>query len=91
MVIPFVIKLYAWNSTFKYIKKKHGQDVTNIVRSYESLNTKYIKAKADIKLVKSCIKENFIPTFAKVNFQIKNGSGKLKLRKAQIVMECEKA
>ena len=91
LVIPFIIKLYARNSTFKYIKKKYGQEVIKIVRSYESLTTKYINVKADIKLVKSCIKENVIPTFVKVNFHIKNGSGKLKLRIAQIVMECEMA
>ena len=91
LVIPFIIKLYARNSTFKYIKKKYGQDVIKIVRSCESLNTKYIKVKADRKLVKSCIKENFIPTFVKVNFHIKNGRGKLKLRITQIVMECEMA
>ena len=85
LVILFIIKLYARNNTFKYIKKKHGQDV----RSYESLKAKYMKVKADIKFVKSCKKENYIPTFAKVNLVINNGSGNLKLRIARIAMESE--
>ena len=48
-----------------------------------------MKVKADIKFVKFCKKENLIPTFAKVNLAIKNGSKKLKLRIARIVMESE--
>ena len=89
LVILFILKLYARNNTFKYIKEKHGQDVIKIVRSYESLKTRYMKVKADIKFVKSCKKENLTPTFAKVNLAIKNGSKKLKLRIARIVMESE--
>ena len=80
VVILFIIKLYARNNTFKYIKEKHGQDVIKIVRSYESLKTKYMKVKADIKFVKSCKKENLIPTFAKVNLAIKNGSKKIEVK-----------
>ena len=48
-----------------------------------------MKVKADIKFVKSCKKENHIPSFAKVNLVINYGSGKLKLRIARIVMESE--
>ena len=87
LVILFIIKLYARNNTFKYIKEKHGQDVIKIVRSYESLKTKYMKVKPDMEFVKSCKKENLKPTFAKVNLAIKNGSKKLKLRISRIVME----
>ena len=53
------------------------------------MRAKYTKVKADIKFVKSCKKENLIPTFSKVNLAIKNGSKKLKLRIARIVMESE--
>ena len=60
-----------------------------IVRSYESLKAKYMKFKAGIKFVTSCKKENLTQTFAKVNLVIKNGSGKLILRIARIVMESE--
>ena len=79
LVILFVIKLYAWNNTFKLIKKKHGQDIIMIVRSYESLKTKLMKVRADIKFIKSCKNENLIPTFSKVNLAIKSDSRKLKL------------
>ena len=79
LVILFVIKLYAWNNTFKLIEKKHGQDIIMIVRSYESLKTKLMKVRADIKFIKSCKNENLIPTFSKVNLAIKSDSRKLKL------------
>ena len=48
-----------------------------------------MKVKADIKFIKSCKKDNLIPSFAKVNLTIKNGNGKLKLRIARIAMESE--
>ena len=89
LVILFVIKLYAYNSIFKYIKRKHGQDIITLVRRYESLKTKYMKLQSDIKFIKSCKKENLIPTFAKVNLSIKNANRKLKLLIARIVMESE--
>ena len=50
-----------------------------IVRSYESLKTKLMKVRADIKFIKSCKNENLIPTFSKVNLAIKSDSKKLKL------------
>ena len=45
-----------------------------------------MKVQSDIK---SCKKENLIPTFAKVNLSIKNANRKLKLCIARIVMESE--
>ena len=84
LVILFIIKLYI----FTRIKKKDGQDVRKVVRSYESLMTKYMKVTADIKLIKLCNVEK-IPTFAKVNLFIKSGSRKSKLYFARLVMESE--
>ena len=89
LVILFVIKLYARNNTFQFIKKKHGQSIIMIVISYKSLKTKLMKAQADIKFIKSCKKKNLIPTFTKINLTIKNVSRKLKLRIARIIMESE--
>ena len=80
LVILFTIKSYARNSVFKYIKRKHGQDIIAPITSYESLKTKYMKVQSDIKLINSCKKESLIPTFAKVNLSIKNASRKLKSR-----------
>ena len=85
LVILFIIKLYV----FTRIKKKDGQDVRKVVRSYESLMTKYMKVTADIKLIKLCNVEKIIPTFAKVNLSIKSGSRKSKLYFARLVMESE--
>ena len=68
--ILFVIKLYANNSVFKYIERKHGQDIITVVKSYETLKTKYMKVQSDIKFIKPCKKECLIPAFAKVNVSI---------------------
>ena len=89
LVTLFIIKLYARNNVFKHIKKKHGQEIIRIVRSFENLKTKYVKVAADIRFIKSCRNENIIPTFAKVNLSLKHGTYKLQLRIARIVMETE--
>ena len=88
LVILFVIKLYSRN-IFTRIKKKLRQDVRELVRSYESLMTKYMKVTTDMKFIKFCKVEKIIPTFAKVNFSIRSGSRKLKLRIARLLMERE--
>ena len=89
LVILFIIKLYARNNVFKYIKKKHGQEIIRIVRSFENLKTKYVKVAVDIKSIKPCKNENIIPTFAKVNLSLKHGNYKLQLKIARIVMETQ--
>ena len=48
-----------------------------------------MKVIANIKFIKLCKVEKIIPTFSKVNFSIKRGSRKLKLRIARLVMESE--
>ena len=89
LVILLLIKLYARYDIFKFIKKKHGQNVTTVIRSLEQMQTKYMKLNADIKFIKSCKKENLIPTFAKVNVSIKSGSYKLKRQIARLIMNAE--
>ena len=81
LVIFLIIKLY------RRIKKKHGQGITKLVRSCESLMTKYMKITDDIKFMKLCKVEKIIVTFAKLNLSIKSGSQKLKLCIARLVME----
>ena len=88
LVILFIIKLYS-RIIFTRIKKKLRQDVRELVRSYESLMTKYMKVTTDMKFIKFCKVEKIIPTFAKVNFSIRSGSRKLKLRIARLLMERE--
>ena len=61
-------------TTFKYINKKHGQNVMKIVRTYESSKIKLMKVEADIQFIISFKKDNlsnFIPTLAKVTLAIK--------------------
>ena len=39
----FTIKLHSRKDVFKDIKKKHGKDISDVVRSFENLKTKYEK------------------------------------------------
>ena len=89
LAILFLIKLFPPKDIFKRIKKKHGQDMVIIVRSFEQLKTKYMKKVEDIKFIKSCKTANIIPTFANVNLSTQYGSYKLKKRIARIITENE--
>ena len=89
LVILFILKLYAQN-IFTRIKKRHGQDVKKLVRSYESMMEKHMKVTADIKFIKLYKVEKIIQTSSKVNLSIKSGSRKLKLCTARLVMESKK-
>ena len=51
------------------------------------IKTEYIKTQADIRFIKTCKTESLIPTFAKVNLTIKDGSLMLRKRITWIVME----
>ena len=48
-----------------------------------------MKTEADIHFIKTCKRENIIPTFAKVKLSIKHGSKKLHSKIARLVMETE--
>ena len=48
LVILFVIKLYARKDIFKYVKKKHGQDIITVIRSLEKTQREFMKVSADI-------------------------------------------
>ena len=89
LVILYIVQLYARNNIFKCIKKKHGQGILKIVKTFKNLKTKYVKVQAHIKFIKHCKSENIIPTFAKVNVSLKHSNHKLKSRIAKIVMEAE--
>ena len=52
--------------------------MVTIVRSFEQLETEYMKTVANIKVLKSCKTLNVIPTFANVNLSTQYGSYKLK-------------
>ena len=88
LVSLFVIKLCAENDIFKYVKKKHGQDIT-VVQSLKKMQRKFLKVKADIKYIKTRKEEQLTSTFAKVNISLKNANFKLKQKIATLIMKTE--
>ena len=84
-----ICKVNARNNIFKYIKKKHGHDLIKVVRDFKQKKTKFEKLVADIAFITLCKKPQLIPTFAKVNVSIRNGTYKLKRKIARLVMETE--
>ena len=74
-------------NVYKLIQKKQGQDLIKNVRIYEKFKTKSMKLKAGIIYIKSCKKDEPIPTFAKVNLAIKCRDFKIKKKITKLVME----
>ena len=66
LIILFPIKLYVRKDIFKYIKKRHGQDIIKVIRSLEKLQTKFMKVSADIRYIKTGKKEQLIPTSKRI-------------------------
>ena len=81
--------MYARSNIFKYVKKKHGQDTLIVTRTLEDLKTRRMKTEANIHFIKTCKRENIIPTFAKVKLSIKHANKKLHSKIARLVMERE--
>ena len=66
LVILFIFKIFALINIFKHIGKKHGEFILRNVRSLERVKKKYSKVNQDTNFIKTCRRENSIPTFAKV-------------------------
>ena len=75
LVLLFIIKLCARINVFKFIKKKHGQDVITAVRNYEKVKTKCMKVDQGIKFIKTCKNEHLVPTFADLDINHTNRTG----------------
>ena len=60
-----------------------------MVRSLETLKTKYMEIQSDIKFIKSYKVDRLIPTFTNINLSIKSNSYKLKQRIVRIAMKKE--
>ena len=73
----------------KHIRKKHGKDIYQIVKSFEALKPKFKKVTLDIKFINTCKRQGLIPTSAYVRLLIKKQNSKLKRRISRIVMENE--
>ena len=86
----FIIKLYPQKDLFKFIKRKHGKDIYNTLRSFESLKTKFEKTKLDIEYISLCQQKHLLPTFATVRLLIQQTKNKkLKNRILRTIMEHE--
>ena len=85
----FIIKLLAQINIFKYIERKHGQNIRKLVRRYEDLRTKITRIEADIRYINICKKEKLIPTFARTNLSIKHGTYRLKQKIAMMILTTE--
>ena len=48
----FIVKLYSQKDIFKFVKRKYGKDIYNILQSFEILKTKLEKSKHDIEYIK---------------------------------------
>ena len=59
------------------------------IRSLEKLETKFTKVSADIRYIRTCKKEQLIPTFARVNVSLKDVSFKLRKKIATLIIEAE--
>ena len=59
------------------------------LRDFEQKKAKFEKLVADIAFIKLCKKEQLIPSFAKVNVSIRNGTDKVKRKIARLMMETE--
>ena len=89
LLILFAIKLLVQLSIFKYIEKKHGPLVLENVRSLEKVKRKWFKIRKDINFIKTCKKEDHLPTLAKVKLALKSGNKKIQQKTARINMNTE--
>ena len=63
-LLLILINLYSQKDTFKHIKKKHGKDIFNAVRSLENIKTKYSDTLLDNNFIESCDTEYILQKFA---------------------------
>ena len=89
LVILFIIEIFARINIFKHIGKKQRQFILRNVRSLEHVKKKYSKVNQDINFIKTCRRENLLPTFAKVKIAIKINNNKLKQKLARIILDTE--
>ena len=85
----FIVNLYSRINKFKFIKKKHANDIYTLVRTFENIKTRYEKTLLDIKFRKICKVEHLIPTFANIQLGTSGINIKLKHCIARIILEDE--
>lgn len=80
------ITFYYQKGIFKYIKKKHGRNISDVLRLFKNLKTKYEKTLFDIAYIKWCKQKHLLPTFAQVHLSNKSANFTLKRRFGRIIM-----
>ena len=85
----FIIKLIANSNIFTYVLKKHGQKKLQQVRELESLMSRYIRLINDIKYIKSCKRDDIIPTFARVSNSVVKNNRKLNNKVSVLILNSE--
>ena len=88
-LLLFIVKLYSRINIFKFIKKKHGNDIYTLVRTFENIKTRYEETLLDIKFLKICKAEHLIPRFVNIRLGTSGTNIKLKHRIACIILEDE--
>ena len=89
LVILYAFKLYVYIDIFKQIKKKHGQNIFNIVKNYGQLKSKLMKIQAEITFIKTRKVEHLTSTFANVKLATWPRNKKLKMKISCIIIETE--
>ena len=70
-----------------FIKKKHGNDIYTVVRTFENIKTRYDNTLLDIKFLKICKVEHLITRFANIRLATSGTNIKLKHRIARIILQ----
>ena len=81
-----IIKLIANSNIFTYVLKKHRQKKLQQVRELESLMSRYIRLINDIKYIKSCKRDDIIPTFARVSNSVVKNNRKLNNKVSVLIL-----
>ena len=88
LVLTFILKLLSRKNLFNNIKEKHGNETVRLCRQLERSSIKYSKVTKDLDFLRTCKKENLIPTFAKPKLSI-SADMKLRLKISKLIIKTE--
>ena len=74
------ITFYYQKGIFKYIKKKHGRNISDVLRLFKNLKTKYEKTLFDIAYIKWCKQKHWPNYHARVDAKETSRKEKTKKR-----------
>ena len=88
-LLLFIDKLYSGINIFKFIKKKHGNDIYKVVRTFKNIKTRCEKNLLDIKFLKICKEDHLIPTVTNIRLATSGTNINFKHCIARIILEDE--